>query len=130
MRFCEAALHEPAKEVVAMADAYFFPPYQPSLYKMPRTLGAGTRGSPPVKLQLPARQARLVVYNKKTNETAVYIVELLEVHAAARGGAHRGKLVSKEVVPDVQPPMVSMGCRVLDPVERRLGWLAIIPQFY
>ncbi|KAM1259456.1 hypothetical protein ACFX2J_038766 [Malus domestica] len=98
MRFVEVVLLEPDKHVVALADAYFFPPFQPSL--LPRT-----KGGPIIPTKLPPRRARLVVYNKKSNETSTWIVELSEVHAATRGGHHRGKVVSSEVVPDVQPPM-------------------------
>lgn len=101
MRFVEAVLYEPEKEVVGLADAYFFPPYQPSLYVFPK----GRGGAAMIPLQLPPRQARLVTYNKLTNETTVWIVELTEVRAAARGGHHRGKLLSSEVIADVQPPM-------------------------
>lgn len=101
MRFVEVVLNEPDKNVVAMADAYFFPPYQPMLFR-----SKGKAGSI-YPLQLPPRQARLVVYNKRTNETSVWLVELSEVHATARGGHHRGKVRSSVVVPDVQPPMVS-----------------------
>lgn len=99
MRFIEVALVEPSKQVVALADAYFFPPFQPSL--LPRT-----KGGPVIPTKLPPRQARLVVYNKRSNETSVWTVELLEVHAATRGGHHRGKVISSRVVPNVQPPMV------------------------
>ncbi|CAN1294250.1 Amine oxidase [copper-containing] zeta, peroxisomal [Linum perenne] len=98
MRFIEVVLQEPDKQVVALADAYFFPPFQPSL--LPRT-----KGGPIIPTKLPPRRARLVVYNKTSNETSVWIVELSEVHAATRGGHHRGKVVSSEVIPDVQPPM-------------------------
>ncbi|XP_021901148.1 uncharacterized protein LOC110817059 [Carica papaya] len=98
MRFIEVALVEPSKQVVALADAYFFPPFQPSL--LPRT-----KGGPVIPTKLPPRQARLVVYNKRSNETSVWTVELLEVHAATRGGHHRGKVISSRVVPNVQPPM-------------------------
>ncbi|KAM1295388.1 hypothetical protein ACFX2H_015201 [Malus domestica] len=98
MRFVEVVLVEPDKHVVALADAYFFPPFQPSL--LPRT-----KGGPIIPTKLPPRRARLVVYNKKSNETSTWIVELSEVHAATRGGHHRGKVISSEVVPDVQPPM-------------------------
>ncbi|GKV14569.1 hypothetical protein SLEP1_g25423 [Rubroshorea leprosula] len=98
MRFIEVVLVEPDKHVVALADAYFFPPFQPSL--LPRT-----KGGPVIPTKLPPRQARLVVYNKKSNETSVWIVELSGVHATTRGGHHRGKVVSSKVVPDVQPPM-------------------------
>ncbi|KAM6570100.1 hypothetical protein CsatB_018085 [Cannabis sativa] len=98
MRFVEVVLLEPDKHVVALADAYFFPPFQPSL--LPRT-----KGGPVIPSKLPARRARLVVYNKKSNETSTWIVELSEVHAATRGGHHRGKVISSQVVPDVQPPM-------------------------
>ncbi|KAM0979479.1 hypothetical protein ACFX13_015612 [Malus domestica] len=98
MRFVEVVLLEPDKHVVALADAYFFPPFQPSL--LPRT-----KGGPIIPTKLPPRRARLVVYNKKSNETSTWIVELSEVHAATRGGHHRGKVISSEVVPDVQPPM-------------------------
>ncbi|XP_072979302.1 amine oxidase [copper-containing] zeta, peroxisomal-like isoform X3 [Typha angustifolia] len=98
MRFVEAVLLEPEKIVVALADAYFFPPFQPSL--LPRT-----KGGPVIPSKLPPRRARLVVYNKQSNETSIWIVELSEVHAATRGGHHRGKVVSSEVIPDVQPPM-------------------------
>ncbi|KAK9045633.1 hypothetical protein V6N11_051542 [Hibiscus sabdariffa] len=38
----------------------------------------------------------------------VWIVELSEVHAVTRGGHHRGKVISSQVVPDVQPPMDAM----------------------
>ena len=99
MRFVEVVLVEPAKHVVALADAYFFPPFQPSL--LPRT-----KGGPVIPTKLPPRQARLVVYNKTSNETSIWIVALSEVHAATRGGHHRGKVISSTVVPDVQPPMV------------------------
>ena len=99
MRFIEVVLLEPDKHVVALADAYFFPPFQPSL--LPKT-----KGGPVIPSKLPPRSARLVVYNKKTNETSIWIVELSEVHAVTRGGHHRGKVISSHVVPDVQPPMV------------------------
>lgn len=99
MRFIEVVLWEPDKNVVALADAYFFPPFQPSL--LPKT-----KGGPVIPSKLPPRMARLVVYNKKSNETSVWIVGLSEVHAATRGGHHRGKVISSKVVPDVQPPMV------------------------
>ncbi|KAK7361634.1 hypothetical protein VNO77_03705 [Canavalia gladiata] len=98
MRFIEVDLVEPEKQVVALADAYFFPPFQPSL--LPRT-----KGGPVIPTKLPPRKARLVVYNKRSNETGIWIVELTEVHAATRGGHHRGKVISSTVVPDVQPPM-------------------------
>jgi len=103
MRFVEAVLLEPEKNVVALADAYFFPPFQPSL--LPRS-----KGSAVIPSRLPPRRARLVVYNKQSNETSIWIVELSEVHAATRGGHHRGKVISSEVVPDVQPAMV---CRLI-----------------
>lgn len=99
MRFVEVVLSEPDKNVVALADAYFFPPFQPSL--LPRSKGGAL-----MPFKLPPRRARLVVYNKKSNETSVWIVELSEVHATTRGGHHRGKVISTRVVPDVQPPMV------------------------
>jgi primary-amine oxidase len=99
MRFIEVTLVEPAKSVVALADAYFFPPFQPSL--LPKT-----KGGPVIPSKLPPRQARLIVYSKRSNETSIWIVELSEVHAATRGGHHRGKAISSKVVPDVQPPMV------------------------
>ena len=99
MRFIEVVLVEPHKHVVALADAYFFPPFQPSL--IPRT-----KGGPVIPSKLPPRQARLVVYNKRSNETSIWIVELSEVHAATRGGHHRGKVISSKVVLNVQPPMV------------------------
>ncbi|KAJ4843438.1 hypothetical protein Tsubulata_030453 [Turnera subulata] len=98
MRFVEVVLLEPEKHVVALADAYFFPPFQPSL--LPRT-----KGGPVIPTKLPPRKARLVVYNKKSNETSIWVVELSEVHATTRGGHHRGKVISSKVVPNVQPPM-------------------------
>ncbi|GAU29927.1 hypothetical protein TSUD_148360 [Trifolium subterraneum] len=98
MRFIEVVLLEPDKHVVALADAYFFPPFQPSL--LPRS-----KGGPVIPTKLPPRCARLVVYNKKSNVTALWIVELSQVHAVTRGGHHRGKVISSRVVPDVQPPM-------------------------
>jgi hypothetical protein len=102
MRFVEVVLVEPVKHVVALADAYFFPPFQPSL--LPRT-----KGGPVIPTKLPPRRARLVVYSKRSNETSIWIVELAEVRATTRGGHHRGKVISSEVVPNVQPPMV---CKV------------------
>ncbi|XP_039018117.1 copper methylamine oxidase-like isoform X2 [Hibiscus syriacus] len=101
MRFIEVVLVEPDKHVVALADAYFFPPFQPSL--LPRT-----KRGPVIPSKLPPRRARLVVYNKRSNETSIWIVQLSEVHAATRGGHHRGKVISSNVVPDVQPPMDAM----------------------
>ncbi|CAH9120247.1 unnamed protein product [Cuscuta epithymum] len=98
MRFVEVALMEPDKNVVALADAYFFPPFQLSL--LPRK-----KKGPVIPTKLPPRQARLVVYNKKSNETSIWIVELSEVHAVTRGGHHRGKVVSSKVLLDVQPSM-------------------------
>ncbi|KAH7550515.1 hypothetical protein JRO89_XS13G0206100 [Xanthoceras sorbifolium] len=98
MRFIEVVLLEPEKQVVALADAYFFPPFQPSL--IPRSKGGSF-----IPSKLPPRQAKLVVYNKKSNETSVWVVELSQVHAVTRGGHHRGKVVSSRIVPDVQPPM-------------------------
>lgn len=98
MRFIEVVLVEPEKHVIAMADAYFFPPFQPSLLTR-------TRGRHVIPSKLPPRQARLIVYSIKSNETSIWVVELLEVHATTRGGHHRGKVISSKVVPDVQPPM-------------------------
>ncbi|KAL5717622.1 primary-amine oxidase [Ranunculus cassubicifolius] len=100
MRFIEVVLLEPEKHVIALADAYFFRPFQPSL--LPKSM---SKAKSVIPSTLPPRRARLVVYNKKSNETSVWIVELNEVHAAARGGHHRGNVVSSQVIPDVQPPM-------------------------
>lgn len=99
MRFMEVVLLEPEKNVIALADAYFFPPFQPSLITR-------TKGGPTIPFKLPPRRARLVVYNRKSNETSLWIVELTEVHATTRGGHHRGKVISSTVVADVQPAMV------------------------
>lgn len=119
MRFVEVVLNEPDKHVVAMADAYFFPPYQPMLFK--------TKGkSSFYPLQLPHRQARLVVYNKRTNVTSIWVVELSEVHATARGGHHRGKVISSTVVPDVQPPMVLLLNLLLLPISSMSDWSMLI----
>ena len=63
MRFIEIVLNEPEKHVVALADAYFFPPFQPSI--LPKA-----KGGPIIPRQLPPRQARIIVYNKNTNETS------------------------------------------------------------
>ncbi|KAK1359666.1 Amine oxidase [Heracleum sosnowskyi] len=98
MRFVEVVLSEPDKNIVALADAYFFLPFQPSLFLR-------TKGVAVIPSKLPARRARLVVYNKKSNETSIWIVELSEVHAATRGGHHRGKVITSQVVRDVQPSM-------------------------
>ena len=121
MRFIEVELEEPEKHVVALADAYFFPPYNHSLYVPPtlprpasksngmsatRDAAAPHRDTVGPVLRLPPREARVCVYNKKSNETAVWVVELLEVHAVARGGHHRGRVKSKQVVENVQPSMV------------------------
>ncbi|KAJ7569207.1 hypothetical protein O6H91_01G066900 [Diphasiastrum complanatum] len=99
MRFVEIVLNEPEKDVVASADAYFFPPYQPT-YHVPRK-----KNGPILPLQLPARQAKLIVYNVGNNETSIWIVELSEVHAVTRGGHHRGKVISCQVAHNVQPSM-------------------------
>lgn len=99
MRFIEVALVEPEKHIVALADAYFFPPFLPSL--VPRT-----KRGPLIPSKLPLRKARLIVYSKKTNETSIWIVELSEVRAVTRGGHHRGKVISSSVIPEVQPAMV------------------------
>lgn len=85
IRFIEVVLLEPNKSVVALANAYSFPPF----------LG------PPISTKLPPRRARLIIYNKRTNETSIWIVEL---HAMA----YSGNVISCEVVPNVQPPMVNM----------------------
>ncbi|URE28746.1 Copper amine oxidase, N2 domain [Musa troglodytarum] len=77
MWFTEVVLLESEKNIVALADAYFFPPFQPSL--LPRT-----KGGPVIPSKLPPRRARLVVYSKRSNETSIWIVELSEVHAAIR----------------------------------------------
>ncbi|GER38677.1 copper amine oxidase family protein, partial [Striga asiatica] len=98
MRFIEVVLLEPDKHVVALADAYFFPLFQPSLLLR-------TKGGPAIPSKLPPRRARLVVYNKKSNETSMWIVELTEVHATTRSGHHRGKVISSTIIPDVQPPI-------------------------
>jgi hypothetical protein len=120
MRFVEVVLLEPEKNVVALADAYFFPPFQPSL--LPRS-----KGSAVIPIRLPPRRAKLVVYNKHSNETSIWIVELSEVHAATRGGHHRGKVISSEVIPDVQPAMVT----VLNSLEYCMSYdfLSILQSF-
>ncbi|GJP67547.1 hypothetical protein CLOP_g24357 [Closterium sp. NIES-67] len=139
MRFIEVSLNEPPKDVVALADAYFFPPYQHSVYippppnpllppskafppppssthpastsssLSPSSLVASPSASSPSPkasvLRLPPREARLVTWNKLTNQTAVWVVELAEVHASLRGGHHRGRVKSSHVMEDVQPPM-------------------------
>ncbi|KAJ8758980.1 hypothetical protein K2173_003218 [Erythroxylum novogranatense] len=86
MRFIEVALVEPDKHIVALADAYFF-------------LLSSLHCFPEQKVGL------LVVYNKRSNETSIWIVELSEVHAATRGGHHRGKVKSSKIVPNVQPSL-------------------------
>jgi primary-amine oxidase len=97
MRFVEVVLLEPEKNVVALADAYHF---QPSV--LPRMQGYD--GVPSI---LPPRRARLVVYNKLSNETSIWILELSEMHAAANEGGHETcNVISSEVVRDVQPAMV------------------------
>lgn len=97
MRFVEVVLLEPEKSVVALADAYHF---QPSLLP-------GMEGYDVVPGSLPPRRAKLLVYNKLSNEASIWILEFSEVHAATSNGGHATcKVVSSEVVPDVQPSMV------------------------
>ncbi|XVE92359.1 hypothetical protein REPUB_Repub01dG0090300 [Reevesia pubescens] len=96
MRFIEMVLVEPDKHVFALAYAYIFLPFQPSL--LPKT-----KGGLVIPSKLSSLQARLVVYNKKSNETSIWIIELSEVHAATQDGHHRGKAISSKVVPNVQP---------------------------
>ncbi|XP_031092872.1 uncharacterized protein LOC115997457 isoform X2 [Ipomoea triloba] len=72
IRFIEVVLLEPDKSNVALGS--------------------------PISTKLPPRRARLIVYNKRTNETSIWIVEL---HAMA----YSGNVISCEVVPNVQPPM-------------------------
>ncbi|KAK7303164.1 hypothetical protein RJT34_14066 [Clitoria ternatea] len=110
MRFVEVVLVELDKQVVALADPYFFSPFQPSL--LPRN-----KGGPVISTKLPSRKARLAVYNKRSNETSIWIVKLREVHAATRGGHHRGKVISSKVVPNVQPPMLHMDFMMVDACE-------------
>ncbi|MCD9558770.1 hypothetical protein HAX54_016357 [Datura stramonium] len=71
MRFVQMVLFEPDKIFVALADAYFFPPFQSSLMLR-------TKVGLPVPSKLPPRRARLIVYHKKTNETSIWIVQLTE----------------------------------------------------
>ena len=52
MRLVEVVLLEPEKNVVALADAYFFPPFQPSLLTR-------TKGVPVIPSGLPSRRASL-----------------------------------------------------------------------
>lgn len=94
MRFVEAVLLEPEKNVVAFAHAYHFQPSVP-----PRMQGYDA-----VPSSLPPRRARLVVYNKLSNETSIWILELSE--AANKGGHETCSVISSEVVRDVQPAMV------------------------
>ncbi|URE27242.1 Copper amine oxidase, N2 domain [Musa troglodytarum] len=83
MRFTEVVLLESEKNIVALADAYFFPPFQPSL--LPRI-----KGGPVIPSKLPPRRARLV-YSQRSNETSIWIVELSEVHAATQVAITGGK---------------------------------------
>ncbi|CAN6198761.1 unnamed protein product [Urochloa humidicola] len=76
MRFVGVVLLEPEKNVVALADAYFFPPFQPSL--APRA-----KGSTIVPSWLPPR-------------TSIWIVELFKVHGDEWDGHDRGKDVSED----------------------------------
>lgn len=99
MRFIEVVLLEQDKNVVALADAYFFPPFQSSLLPI-------TKGGHVIPNKLPPRKAKITTYNKLSNETIIWVVELSEVHAATRGSHHRGKIISSEIIPDVQPPLV------------------------
>lgn len=97
MRFVEVVLLEPEKNVVALADAYHF---QPSV--LFRMQGYGVLPS-----SLPPRRAKLVVYNKLSNETSIWILELSKVHATANQDGHGTcSVISSEVVHDVQPAMV------------------------
>ncbi|XP_024540285.1 uncharacterized protein LOC9634796 isoform X1 [Selaginella moellendorffii] len=98
MRFVEVVLNEPEKDVVALADAHFFPPYHPA-----QGLRTTAKGLPLIPFQLPPRQAKLTVYNVASNETSIWIVELTEVHALTRGGHRKGKVISCETLTDVQP---------------------------
>jgi hypothetical protein len=110
MRFVEVVLNEPGKNVVALADSHFFPPYQPMLFRFKASKPAATISSlqQQQQQQLPPRQARLVVYNKKTNKTSIWLVELSNqvLNAPSAAHHHHAKILSSVVVPDVQPPMV------------------------
>ncbi|CAN8286822.1 unnamed protein product [Cochlearia groenlandica] len=100
MRFIEVALVEPEKDVLALVDAHFFTSFEQQVVSNNNINGHV------VLTKLPPRQARLIVYNKKSNETSVWIVELCElVHVVTRCGHHKGKVVSSQVIPDVQPPI-------------------------
>ncbi|XP_019164486.1 PREDICTED: uncharacterized protein LOC109160659 [Ipomoea nil] len=83
IQFMEVVLLEPNKSVVALADAYFFSPHQ----------------GPEIMNKLPPRRAKLILYNKRRNETSIWIVELAKV----QDGHDKGKVISSEVIPDVQP---------------------------
>ncbi|URE44279.1 Copper amine oxidase, N2 domain [Musa troglodytarum] len=94
MWFTEVVLLESEKNIVALAGAYFFPPFQPSL--LPRT-----KGGPVIP----------------------------KVHAAIRGGHHRGQVISSEVVRDVQSSMNSYLDECIEIVkcfDRRKGVLVQI----
>jgi primary-amine oxidase len=100
MRFVEIVLNEPDKNIVALADAYFFPPFQP-------LMSSKAKGGPIIPRQLPPREASVIVYNRNTNKTSIWIVELTK-DAVAQGGHHRGRVLSSHLIPNVQPPMASL----------------------
>ncbi|KAH7852363.1 hypothetical protein Vadar_023917 [Vaccinium darrowii] len=95
MRFIEVVLLEPEKDVVALADAHFFPPFQLALLLI-------TKVGPIIPPKLLRRQGRLV-YSKKSNETSIWVVELAEVHAVTQGDIIGAKLFHQLLFPNVQP---------------------------
>ncbi|XP_047309403.1 copper methylamine oxidase-like [Impatiens glandulifera] len=93
IRLIEVVLFEPEKNIVALADSYFFPPFYSSLFPL-------TQFGSLIPNKLPPRKAKLISYNKKSNETYIWIVEITQVD-----GIKKGEIISSNLVKDVQPPM-------------------------
>jgi hypothetical protein len=118
MRFVEIMLNEPDKNVVALAEAYFFPPFHP-------LMPSRAKGGPIIPRQLPPREASVIVYNRNTNETSIWIVELTTEDAVSQGGHHRGRVLSSQLIPNVQPAMASLyilsSINIIGCLEKSLG---------
>ncbi|CAL9085455.1 unnamed protein product [Musa textilis] len=72
----------------------------------------------------------LVVYSKRSNETSIWIVQLSEVHAATRGGHHRGQVISSEVVRDVQSSMVCGFGKADGYSFAQITWIIFFPYLF
>ncbi|BBH03768.1 Copper amine oxidase family protein [Prunus dulcis] len=116
MRFVEVVLLEPDKHVVGLADAYFFPPFQPSL--LPRT-----KGGPIIPTKLPQgelgllcttkslmRQAHGLLSCQKCMQPLEDAVEYAECEAVVKDFPPFREAMKKRGIEDMDLVMVDAWC--------------------